>query len=573
MAKAKYPYAKRATKYARDVVTGKVSACRYVRLACQRHLDDLAAQGVSLWVWDEAAADHICTFAENMIHIKGEWAGKRIVLEDWQCFVLGVPFGWKSANGLRRFGEVYVEIPRKNSKSTLAAIIGLYMQCADNEPGAEVYSGATSEKQAMEVFRPAWLMVKKNQPFARHFGLELSGTEKNPGTIYRLSDGSRFEPVVHNPGDGASPHCGIVDEYHEHKSPDLYDTFATGMGARRQAMQVVITTAGTNTSAPCYARRKHAVDVLEGTVPDESLFAIIYTIDVDEDAPEGGEAWQDFERWKAANPNYGVSVYEHYLRKRYDKACRNINERNIILCKHLNIWNNAGVGAFDMAAWARCARPGLRLEDFRGCKAFAGVDLASKVDLAALVLFIDSDDGPVLIARNYIPEATAEKPENDHYRRWAAEGWLTVTDGVRTDFGHIEDDLREAAEILDIKALAYDPREATYLMTQVAGWASFELVEVTQGAAQMSEPMKELEALISGNEIIHQGDPCFTWQIGNTIKKQARGGGPVKYHYPTKEADDLKIDASVSAIMAVKMAHAELEDGLSIYEERGLLVV
>lgn len=547
----KYPYAQRATRYARDVVSGAVPSCRYVRLACQRHLDDLKSRASSPWKWDAAAAERVCRFASEMVHVKGEWAGKKIRLEDWQCFMLGVPFGWKMREtGLRRFSEVYAEIPRKNAKSTTAATIGLYMFCADNEPGAEVYSGATSEKQALEVFRPAWLMVEKNKLFKNFYGIELSGTAKNPGPIYRISDGSRFEAVVHNPGDGASPSCGIVDEYHEHKDSGLYDTFATGMGARRQPMQIVITTAGTNTSAPCFARRKHAVDVLEGTRTDDSLFTIVYTID------EGAD-WVNFDTWKAANPNYGVSVYDHYLRKRHLQAKQSVGERNIILCKHLNVWSNAGCSAFDMAAWSRCESPGLSMKDYAGCPAYVGVDLASKVDIAALVFLIKGPEHWAIFCKSYLPESTVEKAENAHYRQFVADGWLTVTPGVRTDFSTIEYDLKEAAGVLDIKLLGYDPREATYLTTSIAEWAGFDLVEIPQGPSQMSEPMKELEALIAAKELRHQGDACFTWQIGNTIKKQAKGGGPVKSYYPTKEAETNKIDAAVASIMAVKMAHAE----------------
>lgn len=564
MARSKYPLADKATQYARDVVAGEVIACRLVRLACERHLRDMERDDL---IWDEEAANNICRFGQLMKHIKGEWAGKLIELQPWQCFMFGSIFGWKwKSTGIRKYTEAYAEIPRKNAKSTSAAIVGNYMLVADNEPGAEVYSGATSEKQAFEVFRPAWMMTQNNPAYKAHYGLDLSGTAKNPGTIFRLSDASRFEAVVHNPGDGSSPHCGIVDEYHEHKDSSLYDTFSTGMGARKQPLLLDITTAGTNTSVPCYALRKRASDVLNGVIEDEALFALIFTIDE-------GDDWKDFEVWKKANPNFGVSVYEHYLRQRYLRAMNNPAERNIILCKHLNLWSNAGVAAFDMAAWERCGDVEVALEKYQGCRAAVGIDLASKIDLCCMVFFIEPPEGkPVISAKHYIPEATAEKPENAAYRQWAEEGWLTITDGTRTDFGAVEDDLRSAASILNISRLGYDPREATYLMGRIHEWAGFDLVEITQGPAQMSEPMKELEALIAGEEIVHPSDPCLTWQMGNVVKKMAAGGGPVKYYYPTKEKGENKIDAAVAAIMAVKMAHVE-DDSESVYNSRELLVI
>src|SRR5881296_2041739 len=202
---AKTSYAARIGRYARAVCDGKIPAGKLVLAACRRHLDDIEKSKSPdyPYVFKPARAGRICTFAENMVHIKGKWAESPkgeppfIQLEDWQCFLLGVAFGWiRRADNLRRFRELYAEIPRKNSKSTLGAIIGNYMLVADGEIGAEVYAGATSEKQAMQVFRPAWLMVKKNPEFAAAFHTELGGTEKNPGNIFQLSKAGRFEALI-----------------------------------------------------------------------------------------------------------------------------------------------------------------------------------------------------------------------------------------------------------------------------------------------------------------------------------------------------------------------------------------
>ncbi len=224
--KQKYPHVNAANKYARDVISGKITACLYIVQACKRHLGDLerSKKADYPYKFDPEKGEKICKFAELMPHVKGKWAGSTIVLQPWQCFFFAVLFGWlRKKDNLRRFREVYAEIPRKNAKSTKGAILGSYMFSADGEKGAEVYSGATTLGQAMEVFRPAWKMSKNLPAYRKRYGIELGGTDKNPGNIYSLMTDSRFEAVVGKPGDGASVHCGIVDEYHEHPTDHVYD--------------------------------------------------------------------------------------------------------------------------------------------------------------------------------------------------------------------------------------------------------------------------------------------------------------------------------------------------------------
>lgn len=572
MAASKYPYADKATRYARSVVRGKIPAGRYVRLACQRHLDDIEASKKKSfpYEWDRAAADRIGQFVGMMQHVKGkDWVGKPIVLEPWQCFLLCVPFGWlQRSDGKRRYREVYAQIPRKNAKSTTAAGVGLYMLCADGEPGSEVYSGATSEAQAFEVFRPAWQMADRNHDLQEYFGLGLMGSTNNPGSIYCLSDGSRFVPVIGKPGDGASPHCAIVDEYHEHKTDVLYDAMKTGMGARSQPMLFVITTAGTDTGVPCYAHRARCIRVLEGSITDDRLFVLIYEPDEDDN-------WQDLETWKKTNPNYGVSVYASFLQDRRMEALQSAERQNILRTKHLNQWMNAGAGWMNMAKWAACARPGmlpeyrqedlgqaisdwLRLprEEVRGLRVWMGMDLASKIDNADLVALIEMPDRRswATFAWHFLPEDTVDLPQNAHYQAWRDQGWLIATDGARTDFRAIMDHLQELSSVVSIQSLGFDPREASNFVQDVHKWASFECVEITQSPQQMSEPMKEVEALAADVKLIHPDDPVFNWQMGNVVVKTARGGGPVKYQFPTKDRAANKIDGPVALIMAMKMA-------------------
>lgn len=571
-------YTKIALQYCTDVVTGKIPAGPYVIAACQRHLNDLErAKGKDFpYRFDKEKANRRCRFSELLHHVKGKWAGQRIVLEPHQVFIQCCIWGWvKKSNGMRRFSIVYICIPRKNGKSVDAATAGLYMLAADKEKGAEVYSGATSEKQALEVFRPAWMMANKNEGLREAFDLSLSGNPKNPTSIYRLEDMSRFEPLIGKPGDGASPHCAIIDEYHEHKTSDQYDTMDTGMGAREQPLIFVITTAGTDTSSPCYDMHLRAIKVLEGTIEDEAFFAIMYGVGPDDD-------WKDFEVWKKANPNYGVSVDADYLHRKYTETMTNAAKQNINLCKHLNMWMNAGVAWLNMVKWEACKDTSLKLEDFAGRRCFAAFDLASKIDISSLLLLFEHRkeingemaDGYVAFCRHYLPEETIHLAGNEHYVKWVKEGWITQTPGARTDFRYIEDDLKEINGNYPIFELAYDPRESTYLINNVMEWLGTHwlvdqevnrCVEITQGPALMSEPMKETEALIYDGKLWHIGDPVLTWMMGNIVQRQGRNTGPVKYYYPTKERNENKIDGGVCLIMAVGRAMVNKDEG-SAYE-------
>jgi len=541
-----HPFVTAANRYARDVVRGKIAACASVRQACGRHLDDLERSKAKDYPfrWDREAAERICRFASNMVHVKGrEWAGKHIVLEPWQCFILAVAFGWvRKTDGLRRFREIYAEIPRKSGKSVLGACIGLYMFAADGEPGAEVYSGATSEKQAWEVFGPARQMCLKNPSFVSHFGIHVGA--KN---LHILDNASKFEPVIGKPGDGASPHCAIVDEYHEHQTPDLYDTMLTGMGARSQPMLAVITTAGVDTSGPCYAKRDEAVKVLEGTLENDQLFAIIFTIDEDDD-------WTDWASWEKANPNLGVSIYPDFLQARRKEALQIASRQNILKCKHLNIWSNAGSAWINMVKWNAC-RADVSLDDFAGEPCWVGVDLASKVDLTAMVLLLRRGDEFYLFGRHYLPAETVNLPENAHYQRWTAEGHLVATPGARTDYHYLMDDLLAYADRFSIRELAYDPREAEMLMQEIRERVSFPCIEINQSPALISEPMKEFEALYLSGKLHHDGDPLLAWQAANVVLRSTR----TKAYYPGKERAENKIDGIVAAIMALSraMLHAE----------------
>jgi len=284
MPKSAHPNVDKAMGWGRSLLRGKVPACRYIHQAVQRHFDDLAASRKRgyRYKFDPAKAEKKLKLIQLLPHTKGEWAFKRqlISLEPWQLFGLAVTFGWvKKKGGHRRFRESYWEVPRKNGKSVIAAGVGISMFVADGEFGAEVYSGATTEKQAWEVFGPAREMAKRTPPLLSKFGITV-----NAKSLVRFGDMSKFEPVIGKPGDGSSPHCSIIDEFHEHQTDDQLATMETGMGARDQPLSLVISTAGDNLAGPCREDWLDCQKILELLVEDERTFALIHSADDTDDS-------------------------------------------------------------------------------------------------------------------------------------------------------------------------------------------------------------------------------------------------------------------------------------------------
>jgi phage terminase large subunit-like protein len=562
-------YSARALRYAQLVVANDIPACLWVKLAAKRHLDDLAkvADKSYPFYFDDDSGDAVCEFIETLTHVKGKWArpskadDKRIRLEDWQCFLVCVGFGWlKKKNSLRRFRKWYWRIPRKNGKSVLAAAIGLYMWCMDDEPGAEVYSGATTEKQAWEVYRPARLMVESNEELLEHVGQSAVHAK----TMVTESDASRFEPIIGKPGDGASPSCAIADEYHEHETNELVDTMETGMGAREQPVSLKITTAGYNLAGPCYDEDLHCQEILKGTKQDEEVFCIMYGIDDVEYEWAGTkykpDDWALPEALRKANPNLGISVEEDFLLSEQRQAMLNPLHQNRFKTKHLNIWCSARTAWMNILAWNLCADRTLRLEQFAGSEAFFILDLASKDDVAAFIILlrkkIKGEWHYYIFARYYIPEKAIEEPGPNQaaYRKWKIEGFLTTTDaneGTEIDFETIQQDVLQVRTQykLQVKEILYDPWRATQL-AQALAKSGATVVEFRQTVQNLSAPMKELNSAVKAARVHHDGNPVTTWMIGNvTAKADAKDN-----IYPRKERPQQKIDGAVATIMGVARA-------------------
>lgn len=555
MTRKAYPNVNAANQYARDIVRGKTVACRYVIDACQRHLDDLAKEKTKkfLYRFDKDLAEKAAKFIQLLPHTKGEWAFKRmpITLEPWQLFIVCSAFGWvRKGTKLRRFREVYTEIPRKNGKSAISAGVALFCFTCDEEFGAEVYSGATTEKQAWEVFRPARLMCKRTPALCDAFGVEVNASNMN-----RPEDGARLEPLIGNPGDGASPSCAIVDEYHEHDTDALYTTMLTGMGARRQPLMWAITTAGYNIEGPCYDKRREVIEMLNGSVLNDELFGVIYTVDE-------GDDWTDPAVLRKANPNMGVSVYSDFLLSQQKRAMNNARQANVFKTKHLNIWVSARAAYFNLVSWRNCEDETLTLEQFEGQPCYLAFDLARKLDMNSMVRIFTRDiDGKrhyyCIAPKFWVPYDTVYSTDTDHQRtaerfqKWVNSGHLEVTEGAEIDYRVILEEAKAANRQNPVEESAIDPHGATNLSHHLAD-EGLNPITIVQNYTNMSDPMKEVEAAIEAGRFHHDGHPILTWCISNVVGKHLPGNDDVVR--PIKEHSENKIDGATALIMDIGRA-------------------
>lgn len=550
-------YFDRALSYAQRVAEGRETAGLLERLACERFLRDLERQADADWPYrlDVAKGSRACRFIELLPHIKGEWAkpvlvdgrlvAQRIRLEDWQIFTDLQLFGWvHKVTGLRRFRRSYEEVARKNAKSTRAAGRLLYLLAADGEPGAHCYSAATTGEQAREVFDVARNMALREPEFLQRFGVTVG---KHDITLPDVASSCKPLNAEGSTLDGLNIHGCVVDEVHAHKTRAVWDVLDSATGARSQPLICAITTAGSDRSGICYELRDHTIKVLKRVVEDDTWFGVIYTLD-------DGDLWHDPAVWRKANPNLGVSVKLDDMEAAARRAMSTPSAQANFLTKRLNVWVSSDSAWMDMQAWDRCADRTLTVDRVAHLPCYAGLDLASKVDIAAkvLVFFDQAEDRYYLIPTFWLPERAVEQGRNSQYDGWRRSGHLQVTDGEVTDFDLIEDALRDDARTLgDLREVPYDPWQATQLASHMLD-EGLPMVELRQTVQNMSEAMKSLEALVLQGKLVHDGNPVMTWMISNVVcHRDAKDN-----IYPRKERDENKIDGPVAAIMALNRALA-----------------
>ena len=547
-----------AGAYTRAVLAGEIPACKWVKLAVQRQADDLQREVSEDWPWvfDHDLASRPCEFIELLPHIKGKWARERrlIELEPWQCFILTTVFGWVHRDtGLRRFKEGYVEVPRKNAKSTLSSGLALFMLSADGEHGAEVYSAATTKDQARIVFDDARAMAERTPDLRTYLGVAIM-----QHSITVAHRASKFLPLSAEGStlDGLNVHFAVIDELHAHKTRAVYDVIDTARGAREQSLLWNITTAGTDRSGICYERRTHVTKVLDAVITDPSIFGIVYTLDEGDDP-------HDPASWAKANPNWGKSVLMDDMVSASRKAEAMPSALNNFLTKRLNVWVSGESAWMDMRAWERCAHPILRsdLPLFYGAKAWIGLDLAQKKDFAALCLVFEMDtpnaDGTpgtakkwAVSTRLYLNELAVQESGNAHLTGWARQDHVQVTDGDITDFDVVAEDLRALCRNFDVQEIAFDPALSMYFAGKLIE-EGLPLVEITQRALFFTPPLIQVENLVLEKKLVHDGNPVMSWMVSNLVVKVSKFNELMS---PTKERPENKIDGPIAMLMALGRA-------------------
>lgn len=550
-----------AQNYMNDVLSGRIVACEPVKQAVRRQEFDINTGEDRGLYFDEDAAERAINFFGFLKHTKGKWAGKPVLLEPWQCFIVYTIFGWKwKATGSRRFQTAYVEVSRKNGKTTFAAGIALYALLADGEAGAEVYTGATTRDQAKICFQEAKNMVDKSMSLKR----KATALTHN---ISVLSTASKMEPVSsdYNTLDGLNPHCVILDELHAYKTSGLYDIFTSAIGAREQPLIFMITTAGFNKEWWCFEFRKSVLEMLNGAIEDDTLFGIVYTLD-----EEDQDDWQNPELFIKANPNLGVSVSLQYLQNKVHQAQIRPSEQFNVKTKNLNMWVDAPKVWIPQDTWEKGNVP-VDEEDFAGQLCYAGLDLATKEDFNAFVIaFPDDDGGFDIVCRFWIPKETVDKRRKEGLTaidQWIDEGWIRVTEGNYVDYRKILEDILEDFKRFDLQSIAKDAWNSGWMYQELNslldpvyrnGKSQPRVTDFNQSIKSMTSPTVHLENLCDEGKLRHGGNPVLAWMMRNValefLGKEVEdpiSGKPQQARKPSKIKSAKKIDGAVSLVMAI----------------------
>lgn len=517
-----------AKAYAEKVISGEIVAGQLVRNACERFLRDLNS-----WQFEQSNVEHAVAFIQELEHTTGEHAGRKFILEPWQYFIVANLFGFVNDDGTRRFTRAYIEVPRKNGKSTFSSALMLYGLLADGEPAAQVYSAATKLDQAMMVFGES-VRVCQNTDWLQG-EVVVNNSVNNRRILYGQN---LYKPLEWNPNkqDGLNTHFACIDEYHAHPSDDLYNVIRNSMGARRQPLLFTITTAGFNRESPCYRHRQYCANVLNGAVEDDGLFTIIYSLDA-------GDDWTDSANWAKANPNYGVSVYPRQLQQALNEAREFVHKEVEFKTKLLNVWTDTAQTWISDSDWAECEQQISLL----GEQCYGGLDLASTSDFCAFSLWFPEHNA--VKTWYYLPEAAIKKRTDNvgqSYKQWVRDGYIIVTDGNVTDYAFIKRHIMELAEDYEIQDISFDRFNASQLVIELQN-EGLPMFPFGQGFASMSAPTKELERKVMNRDLIHDGNPVTRWMLGNVLL-QYDPAGNVKVN-KAKSGD--KVDGVVSIIMAL----------------------
>lgn len=554
-------------KFIEDVVSGQLVVGNFAKMAVERHLNDLKNTQWE-YIYSETHAARAYAFIGALRHTKGESAGQKFNIQPFQEFFIKVLFGWQRKDGGRRFRKAYLEIARKNGKTELAAAIAVYCFLMDAETGAEVYTAATTRDQARIAFDTAKVFLKSLQKDSRTFNKLVNVLKYNCNVP---STNTKFEAVSADADtlDGLNPHFACIDEYHAHKTSDVLEVMETGMGSRTQPLLLITTTAGFNRESPCYYFRKVLIDILEKRKEDNTVFSLLFCLDE-------GDDWQDKKNWTKSNPNLGITPYMEYMDNQYQKAINEGAAKQIqFMTKNLNVWTTTS-SVWISQQYIDETRIVYEDDALYNKKCYAGLDLASTRDIAALVLCFPVQAGidkPHIKSYFFCPEDNVrERSLSDGvpYVQWAQDGNIIMTDGNVTDYDFIKAKVIELTAKYKIECIAFDRWNASQLVIQLTNDGAT-MKPFGQGFISMSAPTKEVEKMFISNTISHDGNPVMEWMLSNVMLRFDPAGN-VKID---KAKSTEKVDGPVAMVMAY--AQIMIEDRPTIYtsgeRQGGLLIL
>lgn len=611
-------------QYCLDVQSGREIACRWIKLACARHIRDKERKDI--WFDDNAAAWAIGFFLDVLRLNGGQFEGKPFKLEGFEAFIVGSIFGWKFLDGRRRFNTAYVEICKGNGKSPLAAGIGHYGLVADGEMRAEIYAAATKRDQAMILFRDAVAM--RDQSPSLRTRLKKSGIGENTWNLADHETASWFRPISSDDDSqsGPRPHFALVDEVHEHKSDVVINMLSAGFKWRRNPLMFMITNSGFDRETVCWRWHEYITKILKRTAENDRVFGFICCLDsCDKHWNEGQEQpvancpdcdnWAvEGEHWKKANPNLEVSIDWEYLRNQVHKALDMPSEENTVRRLNFGYWTSQSTRWLSMEVWDSCNKP-IDFEALKGRSCVVGLDLSVDKDITALVLLFPPDRVPVqepspeqinaqngkeeareapikymfidvdALAEDYIivpyffmPKDTlleAERKDRVPYTQWERAGYLYATPGNTVDYGFVRNKLVELNQIYPVKSMfdqkslitshfiGYDPWNAREFVKSLAELYSINAIEVIQGHRTLSEPIKQLSRLLKAGKIRHGGHPVLRWMADCVTMREDKNLNVI----PDKQKSTGRIDG-ISALANAFALAIRLSATVNVYEER-----
>jgi phage terminase large subunit-like protein len=536
-----------AEQYIADVLAGNIATSKWVRLQIERHVRDLEAGHERGLVFDPKAAQHVIDFFPlYLVHTEGEYCDQPFHLLPFQQAQLWVLYGWKwQATGYRRFKYAYNEIGRGNGKSAFASGLCIYELYFFGEKGAHVYSASTDKKTAKLVFDTADLMVKKSDWLSER----IKPSSNNlcvPGTA------AKFEPCASEDSNlmGLRPSFQVLDELHAHKSAGVWDVFVSAMGKRRNPLMFAITNSGYDRNSVCWMQREYSVKVLQGVIEDDTWFAWICGLDVDE-ANGTKDDWEDERNWIKANPAMGSIVRIEELREQAKKAKNDPSALNAFLRFRLSMWTTSHSTWMPLDKWDACKFM-IDPARLKGRRCVGALDLSTTTDIAAFVLLFDpthEDPHWYVLPFFFLPADNVQrraKRDRVPYDVWERQELFQLTPGNIIDYAFIRAKVNELRDLYEIQEIAFDAWNSSDLVTQLTDDGAT-MVKFGQGFASMSAPTKRLMELVLTEELAHGNNPVLRWMASNVMVNMDPAGN-IK---PDKSRSREKIDGIVALIMAL----------------------